>query len=400
MVNEMYFLTTIIWLVMTISLTPVLIFFVYPVIAYFLSFISKTSELNCDIDNYPLVTILIVVRNAEDLIKPKIMNSCSLNYPPEKLEIVIISDGSTDRTISIAQKMVNDRVVLFDQADHYGKSSAINHYFHKCSGDIIIFSDVDAIIDSDAVLKLVGYFKNPDVGGVCGQRMIQNDLTKITKAQKGYIKLDSLIKKLENGSGSITSNDGKLFAMRKKLFSPIIDGVTDDMFMMLWVIKQNYRFVFEPDAVAFIRTPSRSFKHEIERRRRITTGSLKGIKYHKVLLNPVKYGLFSLKLLINKVIRRLIPVCLLTVFFSSLSLSFSNNFAMIFFIGQTLLYSIAIVYPLTVQYTKKYKIFSKVSALLWYFCLGHYGQFLGLIDFAKNKTVTKWDPIKDDTKIK
>ncbi len=395
----MDFLDPIIWLILTVCVITLLTFSLYPLIALLLSFVSRVSALNIEDDYSPSVTIFIVVRNAEDLIQLKIQNSLALDFPKEKLQVVVVSDGSIDETVPIAQKMANEQVHLFTQPAHCGKSAVINSFIKECSGEIVIFSDVDAIVNSDAVLKLVDHLKNPGIGGVCGQRVIKSDFTKITKPQKGYIKVDSLIKKLENNSGSITSNDGKLFAIRKALFCPIEDGVTDDMFLLLSVVKQGYRFIFEPDAIAFIRTPSRSFKHEIERRRRITTGSIRGILFNKVLLNPLKYGFFSLKLLINKVLRRLMPVCLIGVFFTSFKLSFSHNVLLPLFLCQVVLYVLAVIYPILFQSIKKGNRFTKTSALLWYFCLGNYGQFLGLVDCVFKRTVTKWDPRKDDTKI-
>jgi len=395
----MEFLNLAIWLVLAVSILTILTFSFYPVIALLLSFISRAGDSSLDENLFPSVTVLIVVRNAEDLLQSKIVNSLALDYPEEKVQVVVVSDGSDDNTVLIAQNITNERVVLFIQQDHCGKSAAINNFIHECTGDIIIFSDVDAVLNSDAVSKLIDHFKYSDVGGVCGQRVIKSDLTKITKPQKDYIKVDSLIKTLENRSGSITSNDGKLFAIRKELFCSIEDGVTDDMFVMLSVVKQGYRFLFEPDAIAYICTPSRSNKHEIERRRRITTGSIRGILYNKVLLNPGKYGFYSLKLLINKILRRLMPVCLIAIFFSSLILSLSHTLMLTFVLAQAAFYLFAVLYPLLFQSIKKDTLFTKVSAVLWYFCLGNYGQLLGLIDCILKKTVTKWDPRKDDTKI-
>jgi len=387
------------WLVLAVSILIVLAFSLYPIFLLLLSFLPRTVQSNCNTKSSPTVTIFIIVRNAERLLQSKIQNSLALDYPEDKLQVVVVSDGSDDETVAIAQKMTNERVALFTQPDHCGKSAAINNFIHECTGDIIIFSDVDAIINSDAVIKLVDHFKSSDVGGVCGQRVIKSDLTQITTPQKGYIKLDSLIKKLENSLGSITSNDGKLFALRKELFCPIEESVTDDMFLMLCVVKEGYRFIFEPDATAYIRTPSRSDEHEIERRRRITTGSIRGILFNRELLNPKIYGFYSLKLLINKILRRLMPLCLAGTFFSSLWLSLSHTFMLIFLVVQVALYLFAAVYPILCQFIKEGNWFTKISAILWYFCLGNYGQLLGLIDCIRNKTVAKWDPRKDDTQI-
>jgi len=385
----------IIWLILAASTAGILIFFSYPILILAMSGFFKQSMPKNSEKVWPDVTLLVVARNAQNLIRDKIKNSLAIDYPATRLDILVVSDGSTDNTVPELRGMPGERMTFFDASPHLGKSMAINTHIHRCCGDIVVFSDVDALIEPGAVKKLVRHFANPAIGGVCGQRSVQKDITNITRPQKGYIKFDSLIKKLETRSGSITSNDGKLFAIRKKLFLPIEDGVTDDMFIMLGVIRQDYSFVFEPDAIAFIKAPSRDARHEVERRIRITTGSLNGIRHHRVLMNPFKYGSFSLKLAINKVIRRLIPLCLMTIFLCSAVLSFYSLFMATILLLQVAGYGLALGYGTMPRLFRKNKAGARIGSLLWYFCLGNYGQLLGLIRLAQNKPVTKWEPKKE-----
>ena len=202
---------------------------------------------------------------------------------------------------------------------------------------------------------------------------------------------------MESRSGSITSNDGKLFAIRRELCSPVPPGVTDDLYMALNIIKKKKRFVFEPGAQAFVRLPSRSVKHEIERRRRIVSTSLMGIFLLREVLNPFKYGLYSINLFLNKILRRLLPVFLILLFTSSLYLAFFSPFYFIVFFLQLFFYSMALIYPLIFQKREGGQILNRIFSINFYFCVGNIGMLLGIFDFIMGKQIVKWTPVKNDS---
>jgi len=317
-------------------------------------------------------------------------------FPLLTITTEVVSDGSTDSTEKKVESFIRENIQLISLKKHIGKNSAINQGIKYCSGEIVIFSDVDAILESNAILNLVRYFSDPTVGGVCGQRVIYEDRKGFKYAQSNYIKFDSTIKILESKIGSISSNDGKLYAIRSKLFEPIHPAVTDDLYTALSIIKQHYRFVFEPDAKAFVKIPSRNPHHELERRRRIVCRSLRGLFIQKAILNPFNYGIISINLFINKVNRRLLPIYLCLTFISSFYLSLTNPLLRIFFIAQILFYALSFFYPPIFQHLDKIKNIKRLVSLSFYFCIGNYGTFLGLIDFLTGKEITKWDPLKSD----
>ena len=366
-----------------------------PLLLIIVSLLRRTVEIKPSIINLP-VSMLIVVHNAENIIAQKIENSLNINYPSEKFKVVIVSDGSTDKTENIIKSFVCENLQLVSLKQHEGKNKAINQGMKSCIGEIVIFSDVDAILEPDSIIKLMKYFSDQTVGGVCGQRIIYEESKGLKYAQSIYLEFDSTIKKLESRIGSISSNDGKLYAIRRKLFEPIHPAVTDDLYTALSIIKQHYRFVFEPDAKAFVKIPSRNPRHELERRRRIVCRSLRGLFIQKVLLNPFNYGIISFNLFINKVNRRLLPFYLCLTFTSSFYLSLTNPLLRIFFIAQTIFYALAFFYPLIFQHLDKIKNIKHLASLSFYFCLGNYGTLLGLIDFIKGEKVVKWEPFKVD----
>jgi biofilm PGA synthesis N-glycosyltransferase PgaC len=379
-----------------LSLFGILTIFLFnPLLLMIVSLSRRAVEIKSATKNLS-VSMLIIVRNAENIITEKIENSLNLRYPSENIKIIIVSDGSTDETENIIKSFICNNLQLVSLKQHKGKNMAIDQGIKSCIGEIVIFSDVDAMLDGDAILYLTKYFSDPSVGGVCGQRVIAENDKKLKKAQSDYIRFDSIIKKLESKTGSISSNDGKLYAVRKDLFRPIPPAVTDDLFTCLSIIKQGYRFLFEPNAKAFIKVPSRNPKHELTRRRRIVCRSLTGIFLQKELLNPFKYGIFSIRLFINKILRRFLPICMILMFLSSIFLSFHIPFIRILVFLQFIFYILAFSYLIVFQNVRGFKFMKRITSLAYYFCLGNYGTLLGLIDFIRGKKVVKWEPFKAD----
>jgi cellulose synthase/poly-beta-1,6-N-acetylglucosamine synthase-like glycosyltransferase len=335
----------------------------------------------------------VAVRNAEGLIVDKVRNSLALDHPG--LELVFVSDGSSDRTAELIRQHSGGRIRLLELEQHLGKAQALNRGAELCSGEVLVFSDADALLARDALRALLRHYADPRVGGVCGQRVIGEDPGELDHAQDRYIALDSALKLAESRVGSITSNDGKLYSIRRSLFRPIAGGATDDLYSCLNVVEQGRRFVFEPRALAFIRKPSRSPAHELARRRRIVARSLNGILLMRGLLNPLHYGAFSIGLLVNKVFRRLLPVFLALLLVSSAALAWERPWARVVLAAQLLFYGLALFHPL-LRRASGLRVLAPAGGLAFYFCLGNLGTLLGLGDFLRRRETIKWDPLKAD----
>ncbi len=371
-----------------------LVFLLYPIAVWVVS-LCRTIREDPSLPSEYSVSLIVVARNAEKLIAEKIHNSLTLDYPKDRLQIILFSDGSTDTTEQIMRSHGGQAVKVFSSEHHQGKAAALNQAVQRCCGEIVVFSDADALLNSDAVCKLAGHYADPEVGGVCGQIVISKDSAEMKNAQSTYIDFDSAIKALEVRVGSITSNTGKLYSIRKELFRPIDAAVTDDLYTCLSVVRQNRRFVYEPRARAHIPVPARRPSHEVQRRRRIVARSLRGIYLMRELLNPFRYGFFSVGLAVNKILRRLLPIFLLLLFFSCLLLSFHQPMIAALLIVQLGFYGLAISYPVFAR-QGSHNPAAKPASLAFYFCLGNYGTLLGLIDFLAGKKFTKWDPVKTD----
>ncbi|MHC4100187.1 MAG: glycosyltransferase [Planctomycetota bacterium] len=369
------------------------VFALYPIALWIVARSRPERELG-DPDPPP-VSMLVAVRNGQAHIGDKIRNALDLDYPRDRLEIIVHSDGSTDGTVRVMRQFEDSRVVCLESAEHIGKAEALNRAARACRGDIIVFSDADALLERGALRALVRHFDDPRLGGVCGQRVISRDGRALKAAQHRYIAFDSTIKTLESRFGRITSNDGKLYAVRRPLVQPITEGVTDDLFVCLTVIRQGFGFIFEPRARALIRLPSRSPSHEVERRRRIVSRSLRGIRLMRGLLNPWRYGAYAVGLMINKLLRRLLPVGLILILVSTAILSAFHPAAAVLLAVQAGFYAAALAYPALARIASAGAI-RRAASVPFYFCVGNYGTLLGLADFLRGRRVARWDPRKTD----
>jgi len=339
----------------------------------------------------PSVSLIVTVHNAEDLISRKIANCLSINYPSDNFEIIVFSDGSTDKTGENINSVINEKVRFYFSSSHEGKNNAINEAVRHSKGEILVFSDVDSILEPDSIVNLVKHFADPNTGGVSGRNIFHYDDSKLIDAQRDYIKFDDMIKRLESRVGSIHTKTGTLSAVRRKLFQPLPLAVADDMYMPLLIVRQNHRFIFEPSARVYVKPLSKNPAHEIQRRRRTVTRSLTAIYFMKELLSPFKYGMFAFNLFVNKVCRRFIPFFLIILFLSSFSLSFYFPLIRIVFVLQVAFYFLALSYWILFQHIRRIKVLTKMTLSAFYFCIGVYGTLVGLIDFFTGREYITWE---------
>lgn len=344
----------------------------------------------------PAVSLLVALRNAEALAADKVANSLALVYPGP-VQFVFVSDGSSDGTVRALRAAGGERIEVLELASHHGKAAALNLGAERCTGEILVLSDADAWLAPDALTVLVARFADPGVGGVCGQRVIREESGALLEAQGRYIAADSALKRAESRVGSVTSNDGKLYAVRRALFRPIAPGATDDLYTCLAVVEQEHRFVFEPRARAFIRTPSRGAAHELARRRRIVARSLRGIYLKRALLNPLRHGSFAFQLFVNKVLRRLLPVFLGLFFVASVGLAWRHPAARWLVALELAFLVLALLGGASGRrLPRPFSWCVSLAGTARYFCVGNLGTLLGLADFLRRKETVKWDPLKAD----
>jgi biofilm PGA synthesis N-glycosyltransferase PgaC len=318
--------------------------FIYPLILLVLSpFFKKIRQQNIEL-SIPYVSLVVIVRNGERFIAEKIKNSLALDYPRDRLEIIIASDGSEDETLKIAESLKTEGMKIVGNHEHVGKICMMNKTVPGARGEILIFSDVSALLPENTVRVLVVWFQNPAIGGVCGRKIIMKQENNFGKAQANYGSYEDFIRSWESRIAGVASNEGFLYAMRHKLFKPLPESVTDDLYNAMGIMKQKMRVLYDPDLTAQIPARAKTRGQELSRRRRIVCQSLNGLWQMKELFNPLEYGFYSWILFSHKVLRRMVPVFLTTLFVSNLFLVTTGlKFGLSFFI-QVSAYSAAIIH--------------------------------------------------------
>ncbi len=265
------------------------------------------------------LTVIIPAYNEQDSIEAKIRNVLAADYPRELLDIVVVSDASTDRTDEIARSFEAQGVRLIVQETRRGKTAGLNRAIELARGEIVVFTDANAMYPRDTIGRLVRHFDRPETGLVTGYtRYVVGDKGEIAEATNAYTSLERLLKTAESRWGSCVGADGAIFAVRRSLYRPLRDDDINDFVIPLSVIDQGYRCVFAADAFCS-ESPGKRLDSEFRRQARITNRTLRALWRNAHLLNPARFGLFSFFLFSHRVVRFLAPV-LLTLSAVSLAL--------------------------------------------------------------------------------
>lgn len=369
----------------------ILLFYVYIGYAMLITLIvllKKRAQYRIDPDYTPMVSVIVPARNEERVIQDKIENLLSLDYPKERMEMIIVSDQSTDQTNSIVQRYQDQGITLLPLDERHGKTLAQNIAVEHSKGEIIIFSDANAMYAKDAIHHLVGHFKNPGVGGVSGELCytVPHE-SRVGDEENIYWNLDKFLKKQENRLAGIPGANGSIYAVRKSLYIPLQKDIISDFIEPLLIQYNKHKVIFEPRAKSFEES-SYIFKQEFRRKKRIITRSLSSLLQHKYLLNPFKNGGMALQIWSHKVLRWLNPIFLILLFISNIFLLHIPGFRIIFII-QLIFYILA-----GIGYKFHSNKLPKAIQIALYFCTINLASLLALIDSCRGKQTTVWEPIR------
>lgn len=338
----------------------------------------------------PSVALVVAAYNEEEYIKEKIENSLSLQYPRDLLELVFITDGSTDRTNEIISQYPS--IKLLFQPERRGKSSAMNRSISHIDASIVVFCDANTLLNQDCIIEIVKHYADPRVGGVAGEKkIIQEGINGAAAAGEGlYWKYESFLKKLDSDLYSTIGAAGELFSVRKELFEPAPEGtILEDFVQSLKICTRGYVLRYEPKAYA-AEAPSASIKEEMKRKIRISAGAFQAMIMLKELFNIFRYPVLSFQFISHRVLRwTLCPLALLLLFISNILLVFhrSGSFYTIILILQFLFYLLAIAGWILAR--REIKL--KALYLPFYFLFMNLSVFLGLWRFLKNNQSVLWE---------
>lgn len=333
----------------------------------------------------PSVSVVIAAYNEEKVIREKIENTLLLDYPKEKIQIVIVSDGSSDRTPDIASSFAGKGVLSLHEPERNGKSAALNRGVGYATGEIIVFSDANNMFDSDAIKFLVRHFSDGKVGGVSGaKKIIPHDRRMSSVGDSLYWKYESAIKKAESLLGSITAADGEITAIRKELFEPIEkDIINDDAAITLAVIRKGYRFLYDEMAISR-EYASVSLKDDYYVKVRMVAGGFQTLKKFKADLWPPKTP-FRIQYLLHKALRWIVPECMILLIVSNVLLAGQPFYALIL-AGQILFYLASAIGYLFLLGGRTFLVFY----VPLYFTVMNAAAFTGLSRYIHGKQGVTW----------
>lgn len=309
----------------------------YPAVLWILSHFGQQRCMEKeDMSFFPSVSMIVPVCNEETRIERKIANTQALRYPADRLQILFVSDGSTDRTSDMIRRQAPASITLVELPVRKGKAAALNAGLQYAKHDIVVFSDASIELEPDALGHIVQGFRDPEIGCVSGEDRIAE-----SGGEGWYGRYELLVRRLESKLHSIVGASGSFYAQRRNLCGPFAEGMAPDFLSVLRTVEQGFRAVSDSCAVGAM-TSVKDSKQEFERKVRTVVRGMTTLFAYARMLNPVRFGVFSFEVLSHKVLRWSVPFFLITAWLSSLILSDSHWFLGIFW-GQTIFYSAALL---------------------------------------------------------
>ncbi|MFQ5499449.1 MAG: glycosyltransferase family 2 protein [Candidatus Zixiibacteriota bacterium] len=311
----------------------------YYLLLKLLGFAAERTIKRAEIE--PAVSLIITAHNEERRLAEKLDNTLALDYPKEKLEIIIVSDASTDRTDEIVRSYAESGVTLLVMEQRGGKHFAQGRGIAAANHDIVVCSDATTFLAPDAVRMMVRNFADPTVGCVSGEDRVKT--ADVDSAGEGaYVRYEMNLRHLESRAGSLVGVSGCFFSVRKELCSTWYDNMSSDFYVAILTCMRGYRVVAEREAIGsyeVLRDPGREFTRKV----RTVVHGMEVLFHLAGILNPFRYGFYSLQMISHKLVRWLVPFCLIGVALSSVLLSSSHPVYIVALVGQGALYLMAVL---------------------------------------------------------
>jgi len=344
----------------------------------------------------PSLSVVIAAHNEERQIAAKLDNTLALDYPRELVEVLVASDGSTDATEEIVARYAARGVRLLPLA-RCGKMRALNQAVARAPGEVVVFTDANAMLEPRALRELVAPFADPAVGGVCGnQKYGRGGAGDSAGAGENlYWTYDKYLKHLETQLGSTVAADGSIYALRRELYVQIEDGAqADDFAVSARVVTEGRRrLVYEPAAVSYEPPPAKS-DLEFRRKVRVANHCMRAILNLEGALNPFRTGLYAFEMWSHKVLRYAVPLFALAALAANALLAGRSTLYLLLFAGQVLFYALALA-GYALRRTRWGR--SKPLYAPFYFCLANAAALVGVLSLLRGERITVWQPQREMT---
>ncbi|MFN8302541.1 MAG: glycosyltransferase family 2 protein [Saprospiraceae bacterium] len=348
-------------------------------------------------DFLPPLGFITCAYNEEEHIEAKIANSLALDYPRERLQLIFVSDGSTDATAALIDAYPypeGTRVLHLHDPVRKGKIAAFQRAMEQVQTPFVVSTDANALVNPQAVRRLVAHFADPATGAVAGEKRISlAERDAAHSAGEGiYWRYESLLKKWDAELGSVVGAAGELFAFRTEAYEKVPpDTIIEDFYLTLRIAQKGWRVAYEPCAFA-VESASASVAEELKRKIRIAAGGLQAVARLRALLNVFRYGWLSVQYISHRVLRwTLAPALLPLIFLSNLLLAFSGGWLYpALLAGQIAFYAAAWTGYLLEKRHMKVKAFF----VPYYFCVMNYAVYAGFLRYCKGSQSVLWEKAK------
>jgi cellulose synthase/poly-beta-1,6-N-acetylglucosamine synthase-like glycosyltransferase len=338
----------------------------------------------------PRVTLLISAFNERAVIEAKLANAIALDYPKEFIEIIVVSDCSDDGTDEIVLRQAKQGVRLVRLSERSGKSVGLNLGVSQSTGELLVFSDANAMYQPDAIRYLVCHFADPNVGYVVGNARYTQLASKAASSESEglYWKLETWLKQKESDFGSVVGGDGAIYAIRKELFTPLLPTDINDFLNPLQIISRRYRGVYDARAVCYEEAGD-SFEKEFGRKVRIVSRALNATLRAPAVLLPWTQPRHWFALISHKILRWFVPVFLIVLMITALCL-WQSPFYRLAALLQAFFYLLA---GLGWILQKRSKC-PKLLYLPYYFCLVNLASLFGIFKLLTGSLSPTWQTIR------
>ena len=331
------------------------------------------------------VSVVIAAHNEARHIVDKLRSVLRQDYQAADLQVVVVSDGSTDATVQLARSLGDPRVEVLD-LPRLGKAGVLNAGVEVSRGELLVFTDADNQWADDTLRLLLAPFADPEVGASAGHMIIPVVGKGLSLGDSLYRHYEAWVRKVENRTGCMVSADGALLALRRSLYQAVPKQVNDDFFISTCAPAAGKRIVYVPEAIVLDQGVDEADK-QFRRRQRVTVGGLLSLAARRELLNPLRHGLYAIALISHKLIRRLAPVLLLPLLLANLWLALEPGLFRWMLVAQLLGYGVAVLGLLDVR-----RRLPKPFRLAAFLLVTLAGMSVGLWQFLRGHSYSQWNP--------
>ena len=367
-------------------------FFGYGILLYVLvrlkRIFQRSKRKQYAFDELPSCTLIVAAYNEADYILEKIQNTLQLNYPAGKLDLIFVTDGSSDRTPDLVSAF--PEITLLHSPERKGKISAVHRAMEQVQTELVVFTDANTFLNPDALVYLCRHYADPKVGAIAGEmRVAIEDVTDATAGEGFYWKYESKLKAWDSELYSVVGAAGELFSVRRSLYEPVpANSVLDDFMISMRIAEQGYVIIYEPEAYALEKS-SANVTEELKRKIRIAAGGIQSVIWLKALLNPFKFPVLSFQYISHRVLRWTVtPFLMILALVLNLLIVIADpeGFYVLLLILQLAFYLSA--YAGKVFEDRKVRV--KLLFIPYYFCMMNYAVMAGLLRYFRGEQSVIW----------